>query len=136
MLVSDIIAEVRKVVKERPDVYYNPDGICKYSSGACSDGSIGCIFGQVFTNLGIDAKKFDEYPTPEGISPTIYGGKTYVPGIDCILRHEFNCEEILELEWCGTVQNGQDGGLSWKEAVLEADRELGIEVEHDAGYRF
>lgn len=131
---SDIIAEVRKIAKERPDVYYNPDGMCKYSSGECSDGSIGCIFGQAFTNLGIDAKKFDKYPVPHHTS--INGSTTYVPSIDHILRNEFNCKEVLELEWCGTVQNGQDGGLSWKEAVLEADRELGIEVEHDAGYRF
>lgn len=133
MLVSDIIAEVRKIVKERPDVYYNPDGMCKYSEGVCSDGSIGCIFGQAFTNLGINAKKFDQYPVPEGM---LNYGKNYIPGIDHILRHEFNCEDILELEWCGTVQNGQDGNLSWKEAVLEADRELGIEVEHGTGYRF
>ena len=120
MLVSDVIKEVRKIVAERPNVYYYaPEGGCQYSKGECSDGSTGCLFGQVLTNLGEDVSRFDKYPAPEE-----YKTETYIPGIDKILE-EFEGNDI-DKTWCSLVQDGQDNGMSWEDAVAEADFEIDL----------
>lgn len=117
MLVSDIIAEVRRIVQLRPDVTYNASNYgCKYADGYCSDGSVGCIFGQVLSNLGERVQRFDEYPIPDC-------NKTYTPSIGKILENEFGCSDN-EYVWCERVQELQDNGLSWGEAVKMTDMEF------------
>lgn len=117
MLVSNIIAEVHKIVQLRPDVSYDPGvGECKYADGTCSDNSVGCLFGQVLSNLGIDVNRFDNYPVsdrPECMS-------TYIPSINKILEKEFEGTEE-EINWCAKVQEKQDDGLCWEDAVYAAD---------------
>jgi hypothetical protein len=118
MLVSNIIAEVYKIVQVRPDVTYNPGiGGCKYADGICSDNTVGCLFGQALSNLGVDVKRFDKYPMP------LNGEGTYTPAIDRILQNEFVGTE-QELNWCAKVQEYQDNGCSWGEAIKEVDNTL------------
>ena len=121
MLVSEVIAEVRKVVQLRPDVTYDA-GVkgCQYADGICSDNSVGCLFGQVLSNLGVDVKRFDKYPMPNR------EGDTYTPAIDRILKNEF-VGTGQEIDWCVRVQEHQDNGLCWDDAVKEADSYLELE---------
>lgn len=123
MLVSEIIAEVRKIVQVRPDVTYNPGiGGCKYANGICSDNTVGCLFGQALSNLGVDVKRFDKYPITQHKHDST---ATYVPAIDKILTNEFE-GSAQEINWCAKVQEQQDGGAYWKDAVKEADNEVKI----------
>jgi len=121
MLVSKVIAELRKIVQLKPETIYSSGGHgCKYADGTCSDGSIGCLFGQVLSNLGEDVKRFDNYPML--CQENIY----YTPAIDKILTNEFE-GTAEEINWCAKVQEHQDNGCSWKEAVKEADLQFALE---------
>ncbi len=115
MLVSNIIADVRKTAAERPSVVYL-DKDCRYAAGNCSDGSIGCIFGQVLSNLGVDVKEYDA--TDNGY------GENIVPDINHILNEDSFVGNERDIHWCDLVQEYQDSGLSWEEAVKTADDEI------------
>lgn len=104
--VNDVIAEVRKLAAEKPDnTYTRPGGKqCCYDAGVCTDGSVGCIFGQALARLGHPASG------------------TYT--INSIL---FNREQLgLARDrpaglWCSYVQDWQDEGFTWARAVEYAD---------------
>lgn len=104
--VSDLIAKVREIAAERGDVTYCYEEACCYASGECSDGSIGCVFGQAFAALGIDPASFDDSP---------------IPTIGHIIRRSRHAGE--QLAWCERVQERQDAGYTWGEAVSIANAE-------------
>ena len=47
---DELVAEVRSIASDRGEVTY-PDGPCFYDKGECSDGSVGCVFGQALDNI-------------------------------------------------------------------------------------
>lgn len=104
-----LIIKVREIVKERPDVKYrgvaSKDGHkpnCFYDRGECSDGTVGCIFGQAAVALSV----------PIGsIQASI--NKLGIKGTD------------QERAWCQTVQCCQDRGDIWDVAVSKADEAVG-----------
>ncbi len=104
--VKDIIQEVRRLAKESPDnKYENIDG-CFYSQGMCTNGSIGCMFGQAFKNLGIKI--------PDNLD------RSGIVGVLSELKlSEFNDHSM----WCLDVQKLQDTRTTWGEAVSTADQE-------------
>lgn len=89
---------VRKIAKERPDVKYGmpESGTCSYDEGVCSDGSVGCIFGQAAKLLG----------------EPLYGSREIT--------------DYYDDDWCLLVQTYQDKGRSWGEAVRQADMEISV----------
>lgn len=122
------VEEVREFVSTRRDVQYlrpqkplpgggfEPDQ-CKYSTGNCTDGSVGCVIGQTL--------RFGEWPddvvTPAGIDELEKGNsgilnlyKKHAPG-------ERMPGEKEAIEWLWRVQNAQDNGATWGHAVDRAD---------------
>lgn len=92
LTLESIKNKVREITKERPDVTYETfEGGCHYDAGECSDGTIGCIFGQVSAALG----------------EPMTGTKS--------ITHYFNDP------WCILVQQYQDRGMKWSVAIQRAD---------------
>lgn len=103
MKIEEIIAGVREKAAKSPTNVYQADN-CLYNGGNCSDGSIGCIFGQVLKDLGQPVDEGDE-----GRDIIIILG---ILGIE---------SSSLQKQWCGSVQDSQDFGIEWKKAVDKAD---------------
>lgn len=111
---KQIEKKVRELAKRSPNNVYDKDeeyGSCFYSTGKCSDGSMGCIFGQALTVLGVNAAFFDNLD--KGASPYI----------DTVLDTLKIKTTPKQENWALLVQDSQDGQLSWKEAVECADEE-------------
>lgn len=103
-----IIAEVRRLVAEKPEyVYQQPFGMCVYVSGGCGS----CLIGQALFNLGlIDAS----------LERTIHNGATAFG----LIEHLGLDIENTELVWLRNVQFAQDSHAPWGEAVNHADDEV------------
>jgi hypothetical protein len=114
--IDDIIEKVRELAKKVPDNKYNRDkndrplsGQCSYETGLCTDGSIGCIFGQAALALGL----------------RLVGG--------IAIDHVFSSRQITtetrlnrKISWCCAVQRYQDTGNTWAKAVEQADVEFSL----------
>jgi hypothetical protein len=108
-----IIGTTREIANEIPDFIYRSDGLLK----ACAyveyneDGESkpGCIFGHALLRLGmIDLSIAEWDANTEGIRSLAY-------------REDWALSNP-ELDWMGKVQNEQDTGSTWAEAVALADR--------------
>ncbi len=89
-----LISEVRKIASERPDVV-SDSKTCMYDSGTCSDGSVGCLFGQGFA--AIDWDLHDDQNDTMGIYSLLDGA---------------GCTGVM-VDWCSELQLQQDKGFSW-----------------------
>lgn len=106
---AQVIEKVREIASERPDVRYEKVGTtCFYDAGKCSDGTCGCIFGQVFTALGVT-----------GVTGWT-GITTKLPSI------VEDIPTMKQLQWCNIVQMAQDVGWSWGESVAKADKAVKV----------
>ncbi len=103
---DELVAEVRKIAAERPDTRYEHKG-CFYDQNECSDGSVGCVFGQAF-------RAIDWVPYKSG-------EKFYIAGV--LLREGYASSD-LRLKWCGVFQCQQDRGFTWEEGIVVADEEI------------
>jgi hypothetical protein len=106
---EDIVKEVKRLVIESPEnVYKKPlddgDNNCSYSKGICTNGAVGCIFGQALKNLGINTSTLDD-------ASSIYGLYEITSDSDKNL-----------LNWCVSVQSAQDNGKTWGKAVEDANK--------------
>lgn len=111
---QDLINEVRKIAKEKPDfVYATPfTKGCSYFGRQIGDPTGQCcIMGQAFKNLNIDTSNIDE--TPVGVSTVG----------DLILSEAIPVTYLNEsqVEWLDNVQRLQDEGFPWGEAVSSVD---------------
>ena len=113
--------EVREFAKQHPDVKYvtdsdDPNAMCFYTKGECTNGTKGCIYGQVLSKLGYKEllESIDgEYRSGENFMPTIK---------DVITKHLSDpLFEHEELSWHELVQSTQDDGVCWGDAVELAD---------------
>lgn len=101
---TELIAKIRELATERPNNKYVPemdDASCSYATGHCTDGSVGCIFGQAFAALG--------HP--------ISGVET----IDDICRIYGVEATDAELRWMTDAQFMQDAGHAWGKIPTRAD---------------
>jgi hypothetical protein len=108
--VHNVIAEVRKLAAEKPDNCYVPTdawGGCCYDKGQCTDGSVGCIFGQALQRLG---------------RPITGCGSITQALCDSRWFEPLTIDLDNEVEWCKLVQQYQDANLSWGKAVESANR--------------
>lgn len=105
MTITELIARVREEANKRPNNVYRPDVkdrddlACFYNSGVCSDGTIGCIFGQI-------------------LSVNSYHGCLSIERVLEGIGMSASDDQIL---WCTMVQNHQDRGHTWSECVRYAD---------------
>jgi hypothetical protein len=100
----DVVKEVKKLAAEKPmNKYHKPPGvamICSYHRGRCTDGSVGCIFGQVLVRLG--------HPI---------GGDGGIAHMLSMMGLDLFDEAS---DWCQDVQKYQDSGMEWGDAVKRA----------------
>lgn len=115
--------EIRDYVKKFPNVRYvtssdDPGAMCFYTKGKCSNGSKGCLYGQVLSNLGYKdlLKSIDNSYVPNDV--------TSMPSIKQVLTKDLEVDLELdgaELNWHETVQAAQDEGNTWADAIEHAD---------------
>lgn len=100
--VEDLEQAVREIALESPDyIYDRPDGGCVYFD---KDGCPSCLIGHGLAKLGITPERVGGYNS-SGV-----GGLSY--------------EDIIvgeDLDWLINVQDRQDAGISWGDAVLLTD---------------
>lgn len=119
---ADVIAEVRKIAREDPDfVYGDGSNTCSYfgPSLGVTNGSP-CIIGKALHNLEVDTSilfKREAVSYSDRIGFVLKEG--FVPVVSKV-----NSERI----WLNRVQNQQDFGKSWSEAVVLADQEVELNV--------
>lgn len=120
-----VIKAVREVAAEQPDhVYRKPDDAsnCHYVDRDNGDRVPGCLVGQGLWKVGlIDGSLFDDYDVN---GAGVAGILDYVQ-IDCL---------PIQSEWLERVQNRQDAGATWGEAVAYADsrtREMHADLDDD-----
>ena len=102
----NLVQTVRKLAADYPDaVYQGTDRGCFYTIGECGPGN-GCIVGQALQKLGYELEGFDEQ---KGVGIGIL-----------IARLEIPCS-CQDKDWLIFVQDYQDMGKPWKEAVKLAD---------------
>jgi hypothetical protein len=104
-----LIQAVRALAEKSPDNVYRAEpgttggGGCRYASGGCQDGSKGCLIGQAFGICGIDPSDLDaQYPEGAGVEEVLAA---------CPI-HTWR-----DTEWLEWVQDLQDTGATWHEAV-------------------
>jgi hypothetical protein len=105
-----LIQAVRALAEKSPDNVYEADtlpgntvGGCRYASGGCQDGSKGCLIGQAFARCGIDPSDLDaRYPEGAGVNEVL-------GAFPLNTRHG--------MAWLAWVQDEQDNGSTWREAV-------------------
>lgn len=106
-----IIGTTREIVAEAPGFVYDSDGKeCLYVERDEYDNATpGCIFGHVLWRLGIiDGLFITHESNTDGIRVLAWQRNWELSGI--------------ELNWMAKVQNAQDTGSTWAEAVGYADR--------------
>lgn len=100
--VEQIIAATREEITARPDVIYS--GICSYSDGVCTDGSVGCVFGQVFKKLGVQID--DKWNCVS------------IGGLLTRLKIPYT---VPQRKWLLEIQSSQDRNETWSSVLKTAD---------------
>lgn len=106
--------EVRRLAKEAPNNIYTMDNAsqsCSYTKGICSDGSIGCIFGQAIKAIGL------------ANTPALLYGKD-TTSIRELLQEIIGRPSFYFVMWCEKVQNAQDSLHPWARAIKIADLDV------------
>lgn len=96
--VEELIARVRQLAEDEFTNRYHRvgGGSCLYDEGTCTNGSVGCIFGQA-------------WPSLTGFRPI------------AVFLEKLNATEE-QIEWCRSVQEDQDNAQTWGASVENADR--------------
>jgi hypothetical protein len=109
---EELEKEVRRLSDENPEfVYKGEEGFfsphCSYLTGK-NDPPVGCIFGQALTALLPDTTILEEADANKLTITAVLR----VAGVDL---------SETQRRWAGEVQEYQDSGIQWKEAVVMAD---------------
>lgn len=110
-----IIAEVRKVAADKPGyVYPQINGNCNY----VRNGQPSCIVGQALWNVGLinSESTIDDY------------GDSAIKNVVALEDWPL---EVGEVNWLTEVQDKQDNGLEWGDAVSRADRYVSVFDDED-----
>ena len=115
---QDIVREIRTLAQERPDYVYEGVGdtsTCSYVTGA--DGGPGCLVGQALQRLGVPRETLAEV---EG-DIDLNGGL----GVRRLLTALLGPVHLQRaVSWIERVQDAQDSGSRWHDAVASADVEV------------
>lgn len=133
--IDSLVAEVRRLCETTPDNRYSigPElkrmrsgadlPACSYIDGTCSDKSCGCIIGQAFKNLGITRAQLKEIDEAGSIRQVFYANKgdgEYYR--DIVFSSCDPTEDVdLKIDWLKAIQNWQDHGYTWGEALIHAN---------------
>jgi len=114
----DLIDAIRKLAANYPDAVYanGTMGACSYSQGAVTNGPerTGCIVGQAAALIGVSNQEIE------------HGGETgYGEFLDTLAKNKWLDTDSKSIgdqyDWIGRVQERQDSGVEWGEAVKSAD---------------
>jgi hypothetical protein len=99
--------EVRKVANESKTTKYlpleGPGGLCHYDKGACTNGSRGCIVGQAWRR--------------------VWKGEATLATVIASALFDLDDDGGWQiLRWLDVVQEQQDQGATWGDAVASADK--------------
>ena len=114
---EELIRAVRELAAESPDAVYEPDASksCEYTRPACGNGC-GCLIGQAIVRCDPDMKeslvRFDDIRSVEWEPLEL---NTVV----CLSTGG----NIVGEDWLASVQDRQDNGATWRDAVAGADSE-------------
>ena len=119
-VIGNLFDKVRELAAARPETVYRPWPTgqsspmtrCSYLSGACSDGTVGCLLGQALLAIGFTAERLQPVDL-----------LAIVEVIEKLLPIELSKEDRQRVRWLESVQNAQDNGCPWREAIDIADRE-------------
>lgn len=119
-IVDNLARKVRELAIARPETVYRPSPTgqaspatrCSYLGGTCTDGTVGCLVGQAFFAIGF---------TADQLRPVDHLG--IEEALENLLPSEFSAEEYRQVRWLESVQNAQDNGHPWHEAIDIADQE-------------
>lgn len=107
---DDVISAVREKAESNPRTTYCGDGDkCDYTRGRCSNGAVGCLFGQVLAELGVPVANLKRHDDAGGLD------------IGNVLEKMGIVMDACEAEWCIHVQQHQDMGEPWAECIEWAD---------------
>ena len=106
--VSEVAKEVRRLADTFPNFQYKAP--CKYLEEKDGEKVGSCIVGQALVNLGLDKDELSKYE----------GESAYA-----VLNETCEVDSMNQLEWVDTVQDHQDYGRVWGEAIKAADYEIG-----------
>jgi hypothetical protein len=118
--IEQLVAEVTRLAQENPENSYEQTAIaCYYNKGTCTNGTVGCIFGQAFRNLEQPLEDiFDSHCGNTGIR------------IGIVLK-ELKLNNIPELvNWCSEFQYWQDRHCSWNQCLVNANKSIQNEDNH------
>ena len=91
------------MIRENPDTrYIKPynDSGCYNTIGICTNGTTGCVFGQILIKLG------------------------HSPRENSSIRNELQClgfQDRLEINWAQDIQGYQDSNMTWGESLAKAN---------------
>lgn len=118
---ADLIVEVRKIAEAEPDYVYGDEddrsGCSYFTDRFGTTKGNPCIVGKALRNLEVDTsilRRREAYSHSDRIAFALVEG--FVPVVSTV---------IVERDWLNSVQDYQDVGLSWSEAVKNADRMVG-----------
>lgn len=114
---DQLIQEIRKLATDWPNFVYERCGsACNYTKSK-NNPNKGCIFGQAILNLQPDLK---ELLTNNNSTPIT---TVLLNLLDFEYKQEVNGNKI---SWCAEVQNKQDYGQSWANAIKLSDERYPI----------
>lgn len=118
-----LIEKVRIVAATDPDlIYQNDEGrrLCNYLPNA--NNRCGCIIGEGLVEAGLPREKLAELDAamadPIGVSGVSWGDAATLQILDGLVTHQ-----ALTSAWIAFVQEMQDDGKPWAEAVRQADNQ-------------
>lgn len=116
---SRLIDTIRQIAATEPDFVYNigsdPDSVCAYAPNRLN--RCGCLVGEALRVLGVpDRVLADLDALAASFTPTQWGSIAAREALAHLVE-----ADALSSPWVAYVQNVQDGGYSWGEAVAQAD---------------
>lgn len=111
---SQLIERIRIVAATEPDFVYPPI-VCTYLPNEMAH--CGCIVGEALADLGVDRALLQiiDHLAPQGI-PVNWAARPVIAVLGDVVERD----ALLSL-WVSRVQNLQDEGVSWGDAIKTAD---------------
>lgn len=110
-----VVKTVREIVRQRPDVRYQAKHVCSYISGACTDGSVGCLIGQALVKLGVEIELGESTKRISDVAHVFCDDAT----------QELSKYNNVASVWLMHVQSAQDREEPWIDCVTYADTSAG-----------
>lgn len=127
-----IIANTRKIAAENPDFIYQhrkfglQENRCDYER----DGKASCLIAKALFAAGVPVEElieFDQRSSGDIGTILVYPNDVYDDEYNLLpSRFEYDEENLKKVNWISHVQQCQDAGYTWSNAVKSADQYLSL----------